>query len=294
VCIRTVFCPRTDSDGVAEGLWHCDRWHVKSIGNWRTFRGWVSFLNCVTFCCCWKCRTFLMLQKFLAPANVYAHWSGSHVFTRCDEVGSWSFTYHLYSSFSSSSSYIQFIFWLKIINLIHLSMLKMMNSTTTQSSHAETDNFDHKTFRICWKFKFWLWPIPVKSRFIHAETGNFHYNQFQTWWNWPFWPWRVPNILKLTILTTTHTRHAVTYDFDRYTCQFGWNLSVNKVGMLSVAPHLRWSQVSHITSPLCCNWSPNYSVLVDLEKCHYVFEWDYLGTYIYSTCIARHDRLSSK
>jgi hypothetical protein len=112
------------------------------------------------------------------------------VFTRCDVVGIWSREYQSSSNSSSSSS-------------SPSSSYSSLFFVRTYSSHVETDDFDHDTFHPWWN---WPWYIP--------ETDYFGLDTFQSWWSKRFWPWRIPDMLKLTIWTMTHFRHAETDDSD--------------------------------------------------------------------------------
>jgi hypothetical protein len=64
---------------------------------------------------------------------------------------------------------------------------------------AETVDFDHDTFQICWNWSFKPWHIPVMLKLTiismtqssHAETDNFDHDIFGLCWKWRFWPWHI-------------------------------------------------------------------------------------------------------
>jgi hypothetical protein len=64
--------------------------------------------------------------------------------------------------------------------------------TTTHSSNAETNHFDHNTFQPCWRFSLHHISTKLKLSILtmahssNAETGDFDHNTLQAWLNRQF------------------------------------------------------------------------------------------------------------
>jgi hypothetical protein len=96
--------------------------------------------------------------------------------------------------------------------------LQNNNNVSDQVNHLPllgTVAAGHQTIRFLFFFvqftfsSFLLWlilavlklTILTMTHSSHAETDDFFHDTFQSCWNWWFWPWHIPVMLKLLFLT---------------------------------------------------------------------------------------------
>jgi hypothetical protein len=92
---------------------------------------------------------------------------------------------------------------------------------------------------------------------IHSrrdETDNLYHDTYQTCWNWQLWPQDIPDMVKLTILTMTHSRHGKTGHFDHGTFKTCWNWQFWPQHNEHIKDIMKLDNFDHNEFKTCLNW----------------------------------------